>query len=402
MKNYCEICRKKNLPTVLNLGKHPLCDDLIQIGSKKKNRLYKIEIVYCKDCVTAYQKFQVKKKILFPLNYHYRANLTKDVLNGMKQLVNDCKNNFNGLKNKTVLDIGCNDGSLLNIFKKYKCTTIGIEPTNASKEAKKNGHHIYQGYIDNKIIKKIKKKFKKIDIITFTNVFAHIENLGALISNVKKIVNDETLLVIENHYLGSVIEKNQFDTFYHEHPRTYSLTSFFKISKILGMNLFNYKLPKRYGGNIRVFYSRKKKCNLKELRLMKKEKIFFKRFKNLNRSINIWKKKKKNQIMKLNKKYGPLPAKAFPGRAAILLKMLNLKKINIDCIFEQPNSIKIGFNAPGTNIPIKSDKYLKKRLHKRPIINLAWHIKKEIKKYIINLKINSKMINIIDNKDFKK
>ena len=106
--------------------------------------------------------------------------------------------------------------------------------------------------------------------------------------------------------------------------------------------------------------------------------------------------------MKLNKKYGPLPAKAFPGRAAILLKMLNLKKINIDCIFEQPNSIKIGFNAPGTNIPIKSDKYLKKRLHKRPIINLAWHIKKEIKKYIINLKINSKMINIIDNKDFKK
>ena len=64
--------------------------------------------------------------------------------------------------------------------------------------------------------------------------------------------------------------------------------------------------------------------------------------------------------MKLNKKYGPLPVKAFPGRAAILLKMLNLKKINIDYI-EQPNSkIKIGFNAPGTNIPIKSDKYLKK------------------------------------------
>ena len=67
-----------------------------------------------------------------------------------------------GFKNKTVLDIGCNDGSLLNIFKKYKCTTIGIEPTNASKEAKKNGHHIYQGYIDNKIIKKLKKNLKKL------------------------------------------------------------------------------------------------------------------------------------------------------------------------------------------------------------------------------------------------
>tara|TARA_A100001015_G_C15030548_1_gene732987 strand:+ start:2269 stop:3423 length:1155 start_codon:yes stop_codon:yes gene_type:complete len=384
------------------LGKHPLCDDLIKIGSKKKNRLYKIEIVYCKDCITAYQKYQVKKKVLFPLNYHYRANLTKDVLDGMTQLVNDCEKIVHNLKNKTVLDIGCNDGSLLNIFRKNKCKTIGIEPTNASIEAKKNGHFVYQGYVDSKIIKKIKKRFKKIDIITFTNVFAHIENLRGLITNLKKIISNETLLVIENHYLGSVIEKKQFDTFYHEHPRTYSLTSFLKISKLLEMNLIKYKLPKRYGGNIRVFYSRKEYGALKKFKLVKKEKVFFKKFDNLNKSIHIWKNNKKSEIIKLNKKYGPLPAKAFPGRAAILLKILNLKKKNIDCIFEQSNSIKIGFNAPGTNIPIESDKYLKKMLHNRPIINLAWHIKKEIKKYIINLNIKSKIINIVDNKDFKK
>ena len=62
MKNICEICRNKNLPTVLDLGKHPLCDDLIKIGENKKNKLYKIEIIYCKKCVTAYQKYQVPKK----------------------------------------------------------------------------------------------------------------------------------------------------------------------------------------------------------------------------------------------------------------------------------------------------------------------------------------------------
>ncbi len=168
------------------------------------------------------------------------------------------------------------------------------------------------------------------------------------------------------------------------------------------MNLIKYKLPKRYGGNIRVFYSRKEYGALKKFKLVKKEKVFFKKFDNLNKSIHIWKNNKKSEIIKLNKKYGPLPAKAFPGRAAILLKILNLKKKNIDCIFEQSNSIKIGFNAPGTNIPIESDKYLKKMLHNRPIINLAWHIKKEIKKYIINLNIKSKIINIVDNKDFKK
>ena len=403
MKNYCEICRKKNLPTILNLGKHPLCDDLIKIGSKKKNKLYKIEVVYCKDCVTAYQKFQVKKKILFPLNYHYRANLTKDVLNGMQEIVNDCKKTLNNnLNHKTVLDVGCNDGSLLNIFKKNKCITIGIEPTDACKEAKRNGHNTYQGYINSQIISKIKKKFKRVDIITFTNVFAHIENLGELISNIRKLINKDTILVIENHYLGSIIEKKQFDTFYHEHPRTYSFTSFLKMSKILKMNLFKFKLTKRYGGNIRVFYSQRKSKNFKNSHLLKKEKNYFKKIKNLTRSINIWKMKKKSEILNLNQKYGPLPAKAFPGRAAILLKVLNLDKKNIDCIFEQPKSIKIGFNAPGTNIPIKSDKYLKSAINNRPLINLAWHIKKEIKKYIFNLKIKTKIINIIENKDFIK
>ena len=51
-------------------------------------------------------------------------------------------------------------------------------------------------------------------MIIFTNVFAHIENLQLLIKNLKKLISDETVLIIENHYFGSIIEKNQFDTFY--------------------------------------------------------------------------------------------------------------------------------------------------------------------------------------------
>ena len=97
-------------------------------------------------------------------------------------------------------------------------------------------------------------------------MFAHIENLGELISNIRKLINKDTILVIENHYLGSIIEKKQFDTFYHEHPRTYSFTSFLKMSKILKMNLFKFKLTKRYGGNIRVFYSQRKSKNFKHSR----------------------------------------------------------------------------------------------------------------------------------------
>ena len=116
----CEVCESKDLKKVLNLGLHPLCDDLIKIGSAQNSKLYKIEILFCNKCFTAHQKYQVNKKILFNKNYHYRARFTNDVLNGMKNLVEESSKFFSNSRDKTVLDIGCNDGSLLNFFWKKR------------------------------------------------------------------------------------------------------------------------------------------------------------------------------------------------------------------------------------------------------------------------------------------
>ena len=74
-------------------------------------------------------------------------------------------------------------------------------------------------------------------------------------------------------------------------------------------------------------------------------------------------------------------AKAFPGRAAIILKLLNLSNKTIKCVYEKNNSPKINNYVPGTIIPIISEKILFKENSKIPIINLAWHIPEEIKNY---------------------
>lgn len=400
MTNICEICNKENLPTVLDLGKHPLCDDLIRLGKKNKSKLYKIEITFCKDCIIAYQKHQVPKKKLFPKNYHYRSKFTKDVILGMKEIFNQSKKLCRNLKKKIVLDIGCNDGSLLDFFKREKSITIGIEPTNAADEARKKGHIIYKNYFDKNTVKKIKKKFKKIDIITFTNVFAHIENLKGLINNLQKIISKNTILIIENHYLGSVIKKNQFDTFYHEHPRTYSLQSFIKISKLLNLNIIYFSFPKRYGGNIRVILSKKKLKSKKFNNYLKYEKNYFLKLKNMKNKINKWKLIKRKVIDDLVNKHGPLPAKGFPGRAAILIKLLELNEKHLSKVYEQEKSIKVGNYVPGTRIPIVSDKKLAYLNPKIPLINLAWHISSEIKNYLKIKKIKNRVIQILNNKDF--
>ncbi len=396
--NRCQICRKRIIK-VLSLGCHPLCDDLIRINSNKKNQEYPIVIQYCKSCKTAFQKFQVEKKILFPKSYHYRARLTQDVINGQKDLIKEIKKNNKSLKGKKILDIGCNDGTLLGYFKKEKAITIGIEPTNAYKDASKV-HKIYNSYLNSQVCNKILKKFGNIDFITFTNVFAHINNLSNLLKNLSKLVSKNTTIIIENHYLGSIIEKKQFDTFYHEHPRTYSLTSFIKIAEKMNLNVEKFSFPKRYGGNIRVFLSNKK-VKKNYTKKMDEEKKFLKKLIKLQKLVDIWKIIKRNKILSLNKKYGPLPAKAFPGRAAILLKLLNLNENNIYSVYEKNNSKKIGYFVPSTRIPIVADKSMIKIDKKIPIINFAWHINKEIKKYLKKLKYKNRVIPILENKDFR-
>ena len=88
----CQVCGSKKLKKFLNLGKQPLCDDLLK--KKYNNILYNLEILTCDRCLTAFQKYNVNEKILFPKNYHYRAANTLDVILGMKSLVKDLEKKF--------------------------------------------------------------------------------------------------------------------------------------------------------------------------------------------------------------------------------------------------------------------------------------------------------------------
>ena len=395
--NKCEVCNN-NLEEVLNLGLHPLCDDLIDIETNFSSKLFPIEILLCKKCITAHQKHQVDKQKLFPTTYHYRSRLTNDVLLGMDNLVDSVELLKGSLNDLTILDIGCNDGSLLDRFHNKGAKTIGIEPTGAYKDVDDNKHIVINDFFTKSVAQSVLKIHRKIDVITFTNVFAHIEDLPSLLSALEILINDETVIVIENHYLGAVLEKNQFDTFYHEHPRTYSLKSFINIANTIDCNIMDLHFPKRYGGNIRVILGRNK-TRAKEVktlinRTLISEEQFYDEFIKMNKFISLWKKNKKNEIKVLVEKHGKLKAKAFPGRAAILIKLLDLSNNEIEAVYEKPGSPKINNYVPGTKIPIKSDRELNlKELD--VIINLAWHISKEIRNYLKADGFEGKVIDIL-------
>lgn len=393
----CEVCGNPDMNLVLDLGKHPMCDDLKKTGTTDKCAEYPIQVLYCQKCRSAHQRYQLDKEILFPENYHYRAHFTNDVLSGMQNLVDDAERLYGSLAGKRVLDIGCNDGSLLNMFQERGCTTLGVEPTDAAKEARENGHIIYQEYFDSDVSQRIAAQMGPMDLITFTNVFAHIDDLNELLNNLRYLITESTVIIIENHYLGSILKNMQFDTFYHEHPRTYSLTSFLYIAEKLGCRVVNVTFPERYGGNIRVYLCKTgaEAENIPDI--LKAEEDFFELFSSMRERIQHWQNIKREQIVSLVQVHGKLRAKAFPGRAAILLKMLQIDETQIEAVYEKPGSKKIGYDVPGTRIPIQSDEILFADNENRgPLLNFAWHIPGEIRQYLRQNGYRGEVIDIYD------
>ena len=95
------------------------------------------------------------------------------------------------------------------------------------------------------------------------------------------------------------------------------------------------------------------------------------------------------------------PARPFPGRAAILIKLLDIDADSISAVYEKPGSMKIGHYLPGTRIPIKSDDDLFALPEKPPImLNLAWHISREINEYLRSHGYTGEIVDIFNPQEF--
>lgn len=374
----CQICNTNKIQKVMDFGYQPLADDLISFKDQsRKTIFYPLEVFLCTRCTFLQTGYIVGDKTLYSKNYHYLPGISKAVIENFKNLSLNLKNIYKLSKSSVIVDVGCNDGSLLNEFKNLDIPKlIGIEPTDTYKYAKKKKIKTVNEFFNFKSSIKAKKIYGKADLIVTTNVFAHSNKLGDFINAAKNLIKKNGVFVIENHYLVDVIKHNQFDTFYHEHLRTYSLKSLIILMKKYDFHLVDAYTSKRYGGNIQAHFSLKKiKYNSRILKILSNEKSnklsSLKTYKNFfGKILNAEKKLEIFLTQNANKK---IVIKSFPARASVILHYFSSLRKKANIIFEQPSSNKINHFAPGTNIKIISSASM---ANFKPdiIIILAWHM----------------------------
>ena len=380
----CQICNSKNLIKIIDLGDQPLANSLQKKTKEKYNQeKFPITVVRCEDCTLLQIDYIVDQNKVYHLDYPYLPGITKTVDNEQKELSDYLFENLELKKNDTVLDIGSNDGSLLKHFRAKGLNTVGVEPTNIAKLANDNGIFTFQSFFNLETVNNIISNKGKAKLITSTNVFAHMSTLGDVMDGIVEAMDDDGYFCFENHYIMEVIEKVQYDTFYHEHLRTYSLISLIKLFEMYDLTLYHAQLVTRYGGSIRAIVSKKKRDqteSLKKLLEIENEKLVKnkeKTYKDFVQNINQSRDDLIKKLSEIKSKNLTVIGKSCPARAVVLLNYCNLDENNLDFIAEQATSLKLNYYIPGTNLEIVNDDIL---LDKNPdyVLLLAWHLSEPI------------------------
>ncbi len=180
-RKFC-ICKNK-LVKKINFGNLPLINNYKSIKYLTK---YPVIVTQCKKCLLIQLKYSVPDRLLFSKNYSYLSGNSEEKINNFGSILEKIVK-FSRKKKPKILDIGCNDGSFLELVKKKYSNVLGVEPTNTAEIALSKKINTIKKSLNFKLAKKIIRKYSKFDFIVATNFFAQTNNLNEIIKSVKII-----------------------------------------------------------------------------------------------------------------------------------------------------------------------------------------------------------------------
>ena len=354
----CIIDKKSELEFIYNFG------NMTPTGIFKKNQVDKINLTlkFCKKYNFGQISQSLMPEIMFD-DYHYRSSTTLTMKNHFQALIKLIEKKINIHEKSNILDIGCNDGTLLNMLDKSflnsKC--YGIDPSKAIKDAKTKfkKYKFINEFFPSKKLTNNKNLHESFKLITCTSVFYDFPEPIKALGKIKNLLSPDGIFLCEVNYFLDLIRKSNFDMIGHEHLSFYSLKAFLHCCKSAGLNIIDVKLNKLNGGNIVFICSKnpKHKISSSVKKILKTENDFFKTNwkKKFIDKIKLAKKKIFNHLkyLKKNKKKVAIYGASTRGDTVLQLfpKIEDYVEFAIDKM-----KIKHGLNMPGTNIKIYYEK----------------------------------------------
>jgi hypothetical protein len=254
----CRACLSRNLYLFLPLGDHPPANAFLTPtqAAAGPQAAFPLDVSVCLDCAV------IEVPDLLPpdffQDYHYVPSASATMHAHFGRFADAVKERYAERPDALVVDIGCNDGLFLKACADIGIRTLGIEPAaNIAALARARGITVVNEYFGPAVAGQVRAAHGPATVITTTNTFNHIDDLHGFMRGVDVLLADGGTFIVEVPQALELVEQNEFDTVYHEHMSTFSVTSLAALYRFFSMRIVEVEVLPIHGGSMRVSAQRR-------------------------------------------------------------------------------------------------------------------------------------------------
>jgi SAM-dependent methyltransferase len=253
----CRFCRAGLKRTFVDLGMSPLCETYPSVNDLDRGEVYyPLHVYVCDRCfLVQLGEYETPENIFS--EYPYFSSYSESWLRHAENYCNKMMTELGLGGQSLVVEVASNDGYLLQYFVQRHVPVLGIEPAaNVAKVAVEKGVPTLVKFFGTQLAKDLAAEGRRADLVVGNNVLAQVPDLNDFVEGLKVLLKPAGILTLEFPHLLRLIERNEFDTVYHEHYSYFSMLTAARILEAHGLKVFHVAELPTHGGSLRVYACR--------------------------------------------------------------------------------------------------------------------------------------------------
>lgn len=354
----CLICGFEYQPFV-DFGLMPIANAFGSKQDVENEYKFPMKVGFCSQCKMVQLVEQPLREMMFHENYAFFSS-TSDYMKRHFKLFSESVLKLNSLnQDSLVVEIGSNDGILLQNFLNAGVPCVGVEPSkNVAEVARRKGIEVFTEFFDFELAKRIAKSHGKADAILSANVMCHIPYMHSIYKGVKELLKEDGVFIFEDPYLGDVIEKNSFDQIYDEHVFLFSALSVSRLAGMHDLEIVDVAHQGTHGGSMRYTLAHKGAKNVSSsvTELLMNEHMMGleseKCYTGFSDSVDRIKQDLMTLLQRLKDEGKKVVAYGATSKSTTVANYFGITSDLVECIYDT-TPIKQNKLSPGVHIPVK-------------------------------------------------
>jgi methylation protein EvaC len=354
----CRIC-KSPIESFMSFGKMPIANGFLTSDCFGKEYFFDMTVGHCAGCGMVQLIEQPQREMMFHQNYAFFSSTSKNMALHFKEFAELVIREHLTVKNPFVVEIGSNDGIMMQFFKDKGIRHLGVEPSaNVAQVARDKGISTVCGFFDEKLAQTIVAENGQADAILAANVMCHIPYLHSVVEGFKRLLKPAGVIMFEDPYLGDIIENTVYDQIYDEHVFLFSVASISYLFGQHGLELVDIMPQGTHGGSMRYVIAHKnaKKVSAAvDLQRVKEKGLGLHlpaTYKTFRRNVERSRDQLVGLLTELRKQGKRIVGYAATSKSTTINNYCGITPALVEYISDT-TPVKQGCYSPGTHIPVK-------------------------------------------------